>query len=222
MSPSRRSTSEQLQPAPAETAGALQRAEILETEEWHDKTEEEIAVARAEGVPLAGIFADIAGLKAVNDEIGHDAGNELIAVASNIITSIPGAKVGRLGGDEFGVLLPGFDEDRAHETVSYIRSAFDAHVNQPGNEKLQELGAGISLGMTPLEDDMEASDFWRAADQAMYDDKLSQLRVLTSEEEVHLRHAIESLNAAGVRLRDVPKYIELIGLSILKHGESED
>ena len=71
-------------------------------------------IARVErcGEQAAMLFIDVDGLKRINDQFGHEAGDAaLIEVARMIVTSVRKSDcVGRLGGDEFGVLLERADE----------------------------------------------------------------------------------------------------------------
>ena len=73
--------------------------------------EEAIAKHADKPAPVGVVLADVDGLKAANDALGHDAGDRLlVAVATAISNATPtegGAVAARLGGDEFGILLPG-------------------------------------------------------------------------------------------------------------------
>jgi diguanylate cyclase (GGDEF)-like protein len=73
--------------------------------------EEAIAKHSQKAAPVGVVLADVDGLKAANDALGHDAGDRLlVAVATAISSATPaegGAVAARLGGDEFGILLPG-------------------------------------------------------------------------------------------------------------------
>lgn len=76
-----------------------------------------------EATPEPGVFAllviDIDGFKAVNDNLGHDAGDEALKrIASNLKKSLRhGDMIYRLGGDEFGILLS-FGSNEDHENFS--------------------------------------------------------------------------------------------------------
>lgn len=63
----------------------LQPREILDKDQAHTRLELEIAEARRNGTPLSVITADVNALKAVNDEIGHDEGDNLISLIKDSI-----------------------------------------------------------------------------------------------------------------------------------------
>lgn len=60
-------------------------------------------------VPSAFLVCDLDGLKLINDTLGHQAGDQLLLAAARILkdASPPEAIVARIGGDEFGILIPG-------------------------------------------------------------------------------------------------------------------
>ena len=74
-----------------------------------DRLEQAVARHRRDGVPLAVICLDLDDFKAVNDDLGHPAGDELLVrVAGRLTGCVRGADtVARLGGDEFAVLIEG-------------------------------------------------------------------------------------------------------------------
>src|SRR6266511_361249 len=84
-----------------------------------------IALDRDDGRGAALLFCDLDGFKAVNDSLGHAAGDELlIAVAKRLRRQVRRHDVvARLGGDEFVVLCPGLDEIAAHRLADRIRKA---------------------------------------------------------------------------------------------------
>ncbi|HYI62401.1 MAG TPA: GGDEF domain-containing protein [Acidimicrobiales bacterium] len=128
-----------------------------------------VAVGRAgRGRTLAALlFLDLDGFKAVNDGLGHAAGDELLArVARRIDGAVrPGDTVARLGGDEFAVLC----EDLAgrDEAVAVARRIEEA-VAGPLRIEGTELRMTVSVGVATSDGTREAEALVRDADAAMY------------------------------------------------------
>jgi diguanylate cyclase (GGDEF)-like protein len=103
--------------------GLLNRRGFLE------RSEEILAQARRNGNCLACVVLDIDFFKKINDVHGHSAGDNVLRQFSLILQSCcrPGDIVGRVGGEEFCVLLPIADEDRARDVAEWLRAAISAH-----------------------------------------------------------------------------------------------
>ncbi|MEV6533678.1 GGDEF domain-containing protein [Streptomyces sp. NPDC051639] len=127
-------------------------------------------LARSHRGQLHVLVADADGLKAVNDSLGHAAGDTLIATIGHRLGTWATARGGvaaRLGGDEFGaaLLLP-LGTDAAHEVV-----ALRALLAQPVDHDAQVLRPAVSIGTAragDLPDTAGASRILRGADRAMY------------------------------------------------------
>ena len=136
-----------------------------------ERLDQEIKKSRRNGLPLALVFIDLDRFKAVNDTLGHDMGDQLLQeVAARLRSCLRETDVvGRLGGDEFTVILNDLDDvgsvDRVAETileklaVSYCFGADVAYVS-------------ASMGITFYPDDgNDAQTLLKNADQAMYESK---------------------------------------------------
>lgn len=114
------------------------------------------------------IAMDINGLKAVNDSLGHDAGDELILGAAECIKKSIGrdGKIYRIGGDEFIAIL--FLEEEKREE---IRNRLLTIVGSWSGEKVKELA--LSLGQTSRKEfpDKTVAELAKMADMRMYEDK---------------------------------------------------
>ena len=126
-----------------------------------------LAAADLEQTPLSLCFLDIDGLKGVNDERGHAAGDELIrslteCIHGNIRSS---DSLIRYGGDEFIILLPDCPLACCERILSQIRE--DA-------AKLPGPAVSFSCGMVEYEKGMSLEAFIQAADDRMYADKKKQ------------------------------------------------
>ena len=116
----------------------------------------------------AVLFIDLDGFKQVNDTLGHQCGDEvIIGVAAMLRRSVLGSDiVGRLGGDEFGVVLAGVSSsDDAVTVAKRILAEMDNPVLIDG----QELKARASIGVAVAESgDTDADELLHHADIAMY------------------------------------------------------
>ncbi len=128
-----------------------------------------IRLARQGGHKLAVAFIDLDGFKAVNDELGHEAGDVLLReVARRIAQGIRARDLAaRLGGDEFVVVLNGVHRREDVEPVlSRMLDALTVPVELPGGA-LAAVGASVGVALWP-DDGPEAGGLMEAADQAMY------------------------------------------------------
>ncbi|WP_083672080.1 diguanylate cyclase [Sphingomonas montana] len=141
--------------------------------------DEAIETARTGREPLSVAIFDVDHFKAVNDRFGHLIGD---AVLRRIARAATGASrrddlVGRLGGEEFVMLLPGADETVAMKIAERVRSAIEAS----GNGADADADAGdapavtISVGVARLDPDVDTSAtiLLNRADRALYDAKRS-------------------------------------------------
>ena len=127
-----------------------------------------IASVRNGEPPLALLFLDLDRFKNVNDTLGHEAGDRLLQeIAGRLRTCVRGSDlVGRLGGDEFLVLLR---EVARPEDAALVARKIIAAVSQPVSLGENEAQVGCSIGIALLNDgspDLEA--LLRSADTAMY------------------------------------------------------
>jgi diguanylate cyclase (GGDEF)-like protein len=142
--------------------GLMNRAALLEAVEHHR------AAAVADDT-FSVLFVDLDGFKEVNDELGHERGDEvLVEAARRIVRAVPDdALTGRLGGDEFLVVLPRTTNSEASAIALRILDTLDRPWESlPGREISASIGVATT-GATP--EAME--DILRRADEAMYDAK---------------------------------------------------
>ncbi|HWG94443.1 MAG TPA: GGDEF domain-containing protein, partial [Mycobacteriales bacterium] len=124
------------------------------------------AVART-GRPVTVAYLDLDDFKAVNDRLGHAAGDELLRRTAATVAGAVRATdtVARLGGDEFAVLMPGTGRDEAAAVLARVRAALDG-VEGPAGPLGSSIGA-VTFATPP--DGVDA--MVAAADAAMYDAK---------------------------------------------------
>jgi len=129
----------------------------------------EARVARSEA--FAVLYLDLDGFKPINDEHGHAAGDRVLQqIGQRLARCIRrGDLVGRVGGDEFAVLLEGVGQRRnAEEVAGKLRRA----VAQPLSVDGERLSLGVSIGVALFPEDATAtSELLEVADQEMYREK---------------------------------------------------
>lgn len=115
--------------------------------------------------PLAIIAADIDHFKFVNDDFGHDTGDLILQLVSNILKLCTrnNDSVCRSGGEEFCIILPGCNLQKAAEIAEKIRLTVANSKNPTGR------AITISLGVTQCRWGTESIDYsLKMADQALY------------------------------------------------------
>jgi len=117
--------------------------------------------------PAAIIYIDIDDMKSINDRFGHAAGDEVLqAVARTLIGNVRSSDVvGRLGGDEFGVILAHADRLAAEEKASSL-SKLIADIQIGPTES--ELRVAATYGVQTLGAAEDAAAVLESADRAMY------------------------------------------------------
>ncbi len=136
----------------------------------HDRLERAMARAQREGQGVAVLFVDLNGFKPINDRWGHEAGDAVLkAVAQRLQGGVRDADtVGRIGGDEFLVILP---DVATLDIATQVRDKLDAALREsvylPGPQVLVNLSAAIGIALFPsMASDM--TTLLRLADEDMY------------------------------------------------------
>ncbi len=133
-----------------------------------DRLERALSRSRRDGRDIAVLFVDVDHLKRVNDELGHEAGDELlVAVAKNLLSVVRDSDtVARLGGDEFVVVC---EQVRTRDELEGLaRRMLDAlQVPVPLGSETLVVSASIGI-VTPTSPTDRPQDLLRAADAAMY------------------------------------------------------
>ncbi len=140
---------------------------------FEDRLKHAISKARRNHRQIALFFLDLDHFKQINDNLGHDSGDQLLKnVAKRLRNSVREADtVARMGGDEFLILLEDIDSIELIETTAQrISSALNHQLCK--DDFCQEISSSIGIALFP-EDASTAKDLMKAADEAMYRAKKS-------------------------------------------------
>ncbi|MEO8742252.1 MAG: EAL domain-containing protein, partial [Lysobacteraceae bacterium] len=134
----------------------------------HDRLQQAIKKAHRSRLPMALMFVDLDHFKEINDTLGHNMGDVLLADAAQRLSSCvrEGDTVARLGGDEFTVVLaelsdPGIVDRVAQGILRKLADPFRLR------DEVAYVSASIGVTLYP-EDATSISDLFKNADQAMY------------------------------------------------------
>lgn len=118
-------------------------------------------------LPLSFVYADVNGLKMINDAYGHDRGDELIRSVAEALTveCRPGDVITRVGGDEFVVIMPQTTTEAAEALLKRIDSRLE-------EIHILDVPVSISYGWdTKVDTDQSAREILRRAESSMYQKK---------------------------------------------------
>ncbi len=137
----------------------------------YDRLKQSIANAKRHDKKLAVLFMDLDGFKVINDQFGHDAGDELLREVAKRAVNIIRVEdtVARTGGDEFIFIL---NEVSGRENVAIVADKIINAIAEPFNihEKICTIGCSIGIAIYP-EDGMDKENLITKSDNAMYEAK---------------------------------------------------
>lgn len=144
---------------------------------FEERLESALALARRNHSRIALVFIDLNGFKAINDSLGHAAGDQVLrTTATRLHDALRNSdNVARLGGDEFVIVLEGLSAERAPEDEAQVIAQrllvpLDAPIRL--GDTLQRVG--VSLGIALFPDHAQTRDqLIHVADLAMYEAKRS-------------------------------------------------
>jgi len=135
----------------------------------YDRLEHAWARAKRDGDSFCAYFIDLDGFKAINDRLGHDAGDQVLCeIARRLRDTVRESDtVARLGGDEFFYIAHGI---RSEGEAAVVASKLLEAIAQPVPDFSADLALGASIGMClfPYPSMRSVSEVIRRADQAMY------------------------------------------------------
>ena len=145
--------------------------DLLNRRAFFELADTAFAASRRNGRPLSVLVIDADDFKAINDRFGHHTGDEVIRTVARLCRLHLRADdvVGRLGGEEFAVVMPATGLDRAHEIADRLRERIaEAGVTTPHGVVRLTVSIGVSE-CRPWEE--TSHDSLQRADAAMYEAK---------------------------------------------------
>ncbi len=127
--------------------------------------------ARRTNKPLQIVVFDLDGLKKINDQFGHQAGDCFIKTFTQLLqkTIRKSDALGRIGGDEFVCAFSNSNQEDIHRMISGFQNRFEQQIIQSGNVMFK---GGFSFGIASFGiDAIEKELLLQIADQRMYDNK---------------------------------------------------
>ena len=169
-----------------------------------DRLSQSMAQAKRREMKLAVVFLDLDGFKRINDTYGHEAGDQLLMTLANRMRQAlrEGDTLARIGGDEFVAVLGDLSNTAESMPMLSRLQAAAAEPFQLGSTRLQ---VSASLGVTfyPQDEEIDADQLQRQADQAMYQAKLAgknRFHIFNAEHDRSVRSHHETLEHIRVAL----------------------
>jgi diguanylate cyclase (GGDEF)-like protein len=175
-----------------ELTGALNRRG------WYDVAGRALTRAARDDQPRGLLFMDLDGLKGINDALGHEAGDQAITAAVQVLRTCTRSRdvLGRLGGDEFVLLLADSAAVEAvRDRIRRALTAFNARSDAPF-----ELRLSVGTAVSWPGDQTSLDELVRAADSDMYADKHQRPERLIGL----VRPSSEATVRPGSRRADLP------------------
>jgi diguanylate cyclase (GGDEF)-like protein/PAS domain S-box-containing protein len=168
----------------------------------------------SDGLLMAVIFIDIDDFKTINDQLSHATGNDLLLQVSARLRHqlLDSDVISRLGGDEFVVVVNqkntlGEIQQAAQKIADTFRKPFEIE-RQP-----IQVGASIGVTVYPQEDELDADQLIRQADQAMFQAKQSgknRIVYFDTEQDKHIRGRFQNIARIknGLRHKEFELYYQ--------------
>ncbi|CUB04243.1 putative bifunctional diguanylate cyclase/phosphodiesterase [Marinomonas fungiae] len=155
---------------------------------FRDRLRVAMSQAKNRNEKLALLFLDLDGFKEVNDSYGHTVGDRLLVELAQRISTVLREEdtVARIGGDEFILILPNVMQDNSLEGM--LDTLLDT-IALPAELDGQSVAVTSSIGVAvyPEDEDVDADQLIRQADQAMYAAKLAGKNIFRFFDPAHDR-----------------------------------
>jgi diguanylate cyclase (GGDEF)-like protein/PAS domain S-box-containing protein len=150
---------------------------------FNDRLGQAISLSKRDSRQFALLYLDLDRFKAVNDNLGHGAGDELLKSAADRIRQQvrESDTVARIGGDEFAVILRDIaNRDAVAGIAEKIINALTAPFHLTSRKQKVEIGVSIGIGVYPA-DGQDIDTLITQADTAMYSAKVRRSCFVFSE-----------------------------------------
>lgn len=160
---------------------------LLSRRAFFDNARSYTLLATRHEIPFSVIIVDLDHFKSINDRYGHPAGDAVLKLFADVVNSVSRRSdiIGRLGGEEFALVLPSTQIAEAFEFAERLHNAVNKAVLKHKDAMIQYT---VSIGLTASESGIENSidNLLARADQALYQAKRAgrnQTTVYTRETE---------------------------------------
>jgi len=165
---------------------------LLSRHAFFDNTNNYVSLAKREQKTFSVLIIDLDHFKQINDRYGHPAGDAVLKLFADVVNSVARRSdiIGRLGGEEFGMVLPSTTASEALEFAERLHQAIDKAVLKFNGSAIRYT---VSVGLAEYDTDPAVSidDLLARADQALYRAKQSG-RNQTAIYNPQLNHAAAS------------------------------
>lgn len=141
--------------------------------QFNNLFEQQVALAKRQGSPLALLLLDIDHFKQINDQHGHMVGDHCLRQFADAMRQVfrrQSDSLLRLGGEEFGVLMPGTDLEQARQLGEQFRLLLAEQGLSVQGQPLR-LTTSLGLGVFDSDCDATADTFFSRVDEALYQAK---------------------------------------------------
>lgn len=139
---------------------------------------QQLKMAQRTQLPCCLLFADVDGLKQINDTFGHEVGDRVIVDAAQLLkqTFRDADIIARLGGDEFAILIPA-----GSDVIDVLCLRLQANINQfnQAAARSYQLAMSVGIQVCALTDDASLERLLAQADKLMYEHKCLKRLSLT-------------------------------------------